>query len=219
MTYRPLVYMCHPYSSDPAGNVVASMHKWDELMTLDKFVLINPLWSHAQHCELQRPYEFWLKYDLRLIERCDAVYRVAGDSPGADREVAHAQRHGLPVFTEVTNLVKWCETWSLTKPALPANPVVNETADSLTTIQHDRQAIYGDPVENHRGIAMQWAPMLQPHWEAIRDMQALPPHVVALLMALVKVNRMRRVFHADNYDDAQIYLNTFAREWQEKGLT
>lgn len=199
--------MAHPYSSDPHGNVRRSMHKWDELMSIEAFDVINPLWSHAQHCEINRDYEFWLEYDLRLIERCDAVYRVAGDSPGADREVAHAQRIGVPVFSELSNLLKWCDEWKR-----PAHAVSE-------TIQHDRQAIYGDPIENHRGIAMQWAPMLQPHWEAIRDMQALPPHVVAMLMGLVKINRMRRVFHADNYDDQSIYINNFAREWQEKGLT
>ena len=35
--------------------------------------------------------------DLRLVERCDVLVRLPGDSAGADREVAHARRRGIPV--------------------------------------------------------------------------------------------------------------------------
>jgi hypothetical protein len=84
------------------------------------------------------------------------------------------------------------------------------------TIKRDRQAIYGDPLENHKGIGMAWTPLLQPHAEAIARGEPLKPSTVAHLMAAMKLNRMRRVFHADNYDDMLIYLE-FARKWQEDG--
>lgn len=98
----------------------------------------------------------------------------------------------------------------------PIPPRVNfasERPNGAESIIEQRGKIYGDPKENHDGIAMQWAPMLQPHWEAIRDMKPLPAHVVALLMVLVKVNRMRLVFHEDNFSDAINYMD-FARQWQ-----
>lgn len=34
----------------------------------------------------------------RLLERCDAVLRVQGESKGADQDVALARERGLPVF-------------------------------------------------------------------------------------------------------------------------
>ena len=34
----------------------------------------------------------------RLLERCDAVLRVPGESKGADQDVEMARRRGLPVF-------------------------------------------------------------------------------------------------------------------------
>src|SRR6266513_196182 len=34
----------------------------------------------------------------RLLERCDAVLRIPGESKGADQDVAIAKQRGLPVF-------------------------------------------------------------------------------------------------------------------------
>jgi nucleoside 2-deoxyribosyltransferase len=43
-------------------------------------------------------YEDWMRWCLAWLERCDAVVRLDGESPGADREVAHAAIKGIPVF-------------------------------------------------------------------------------------------------------------------------
>lgn len=40
----------------------------------------------------------------RLLQRCDAVLRIEGDSRGADLDVARARQLGLPVFTDVNQL-------------------------------------------------------------------------------------------------------------------
>lgn len=40
----------------------------------------------------------------RLIERCDAVLRLAGASRGADEDVARARALGLPVLHDVAEL-------------------------------------------------------------------------------------------------------------------
>ena len=34
----------------------------------------------------------------RLLEHCDAVLRLPGESTGADQDVAIARRRGLPVY-------------------------------------------------------------------------------------------------------------------------
>ena len=40
----------------------------------------------------------------RLIERCDAVLRVPGESKGADEDVRLARERGLPVYFDVTDV-------------------------------------------------------------------------------------------------------------------
>ncbi|HTU98977.1 MAG TPA: hypothetical protein VMF13_00450 [Luteitalea sp.] len=40
----------------------------------------------------------------RLLERCDAVLRIPGDSRGADLDVARAMELGKPVFTDIEQL-------------------------------------------------------------------------------------------------------------------
>ncbi len=41
----------------------------------------------------------------RLLERCDAVLRVPGESKGADQDVRIARERGLPVFYQVEDII------------------------------------------------------------------------------------------------------------------
>lgn len=79
----------------------------------------------------------------------------------------------------------------------------------------ERRKVYGDPWINHLGIAQSWAGLLQPWSLQIAAMKPLPPHVVALLMAALKGNRKRVVFHEDNYTDGRVY-DRFAETWQRE---
>jgi len=40
----------------------------------------------------------------RLLQHCDAVLRLPGESTGADQDVATAQRLGLPVYFDITQI-------------------------------------------------------------------------------------------------------------------
>jgi hypothetical protein len=40
----------------------------------------------------------------RLLEHCDAVLRLPGDSTGADHDVRLARERGLPVYNDVTEI-------------------------------------------------------------------------------------------------------------------
>jgi hypothetical protein len=40
----------------------------------------------------------------RLLEHCDAVLRLPGDSTGADQDVAIARRRGIPVYYDVDEI-------------------------------------------------------------------------------------------------------------------
>ena len=79
----------------------------------------------------------------------------------------------------------------------------------------EREKVYGDPRASHEAIAMGWASLLQPWAKQIARLEPVPPHVVALMMASLKIHRSRHVFHEDNYDDAHVYLG-FAEKWQRE---
>lgn len=49
----------------------------------------------------------WLGIDLAWVEMADAVLRLPGESVGADREVEHAKRVGIPVFESIEQVVAW----------------------------------------------------------------------------------------------------------------
>ncbi len=55
-------------------------------------------------------YECWMRLDFAWIKRCDALFRMEGVSPGADREVAFAKNIGLPVFYIVEHAIEWAQT-------------------------------------------------------------------------------------------------------------
>lgn len=55
-------------------------------------------------------YEAWLRLDLAWLPNAEAVVRLRGYSPGADREVALARSLGIPVFDgpgSVADFLDW----------------------------------------------------------------------------------------------------------------
>lgn len=101
---RKRVYIAAPYSRpDPLGNTVHAMHVWDHLW-VNGYAPFCPHWSHWQHLYKPRSYEEWLEYDNCFLPCCDAVLRLAGESAGADGEVALAESLGIPVYQSVADL-------------------------------------------------------------------------------------------------------------------
>lgn len=58
---------------------------------------------HERH---PHAYEDWIALCLAWVSVADAVLRLPGDSPGADREVALARECGVPVFGSVEELLE-----------------------------------------------------------------------------------------------------------------
>lgn len=101
----PLIYVAGPYSSNPDANVSKAMNYWKWLRE-DGF---NPYIPHLSHfIEQQHPhhYEFWMDHCFDMLERCDALFRMPGMSPGSDREVKYAREYGIPVFHDYESLTQ-----------------------------------------------------------------------------------------------------------------
>lgn len=63
-------------------------------------------------------HRWWMRYDLQWVAACDAVFRIAGASKGADEEVEFARAMKIPVCHTVRELIlerekaSWVQTVS-----------------------------------------------------------------------------------------------------------
>lgn len=83
-------------------------------------------------------YEAWMREDFEWIARCDVLVRMPGESPGADREVAHAQSLGLPVFYGAGALIEAMPPES--RPTCRPAPDVQARHEAARRILHPDRA-------------------------------------------------------------------------------
>lgn len=101
------IYIAGPYTNgDMALNVRYAIQKADLLATLG-FAPYVPHLCHFWHLLFPRSYDFWMELDKIYLECCDAVFRLKGESPGADEETAFAKKLKIPVFTDISELVEY----------------------------------------------------------------------------------------------------------------
>ena len=108
---RPLVYLAGPYTNpDPVHNTHNTIKHATRLYESGLYVPVVPHLSLLWHLVEPRPIDFWYQYDLAILARCDAVYRLQGPSVGADAEVKAAIAAHIPVFYEPHEelLEEWC---------------------------------------------------------------------------------------------------------------
>lgn len=112
---KPLVYVAGPISGDPFGCVRQSMDAFTALREMG-CVPFCPQWSVIAEMVQPQLYEEWMAYDFDVIARADALVRLSGVSPGADREVVEAERLGIPVYTlelgrDVQTIIAFVAEW------------------------------------------------------------------------------------------------------------
>ena len=56
------------------------------------------------HFAFPHAVEFWYAYDLEWLAVCDALYRLPGESVGADKELARAHELGLRVYERIQDI-------------------------------------------------------------------------------------------------------------------
>ena len=92
------IYIAAPYSIGDVGvNVRNAINAAEQIVKLGHVPYIPHL-THFLHMIFPRRYDWWLKYDLEWLDVCDAVYRLDGESDGADREVEYAKANKRPVY-------------------------------------------------------------------------------------------------------------------------
>lgn len=98
------VYIAGPIARDPLGGTRAAILAASRLVDAGHAPYVphlSVLWEIVS----PRPYEDWIALGLAWVGQCEALIRLPGESPGADREVAEARRLGLPVYEGVQALL------------------------------------------------------------------------------------------------------------------
>jgi hypothetical protein len=98
------VYVAGPLTT---GDVFANIHEATVAANLLLALGYLPFLPHLTALWASitpRPYEDWMAYDFGWLKACDCLFRLRGESSGADREVAEAHRLGIPVFYTYSSL-------------------------------------------------------------------------------------------------------------------
>lgn len=95
---KPLIYIAGPYTCpDPVLNTRKAVAVAESVLALGGAPVVPHL-TMLWHLISPKPVDEWYRLDLDVLEHCAAVVRFAGASAGADKEVAFAQNHGIPVY-------------------------------------------------------------------------------------------------------------------------
>jgi len=104
---KKFVYIASPYTKgDQFVNVQRQIDIANRLLD-EGFIPISPLmnsvWFNMQR---ERSWDFWMEMDYQLIDKCDYLLRLNGESVGADKEVAYAIAHDKVVYFDIEGLIQ-----------------------------------------------------------------------------------------------------------------
>ena len=105
---KPIIYIMHPYSSDPEGNYWHSLEVCNDIVEMGG-IPVNPLFFHQVDKIQHRPYAEWMSICLELLKPCDAAYRQQGKSDGATEETINCFYFKKTVLLDMDKLKEYIE--------------------------------------------------------------------------------------------------------------
>jgi hypothetical protein len=104
---HPRVYVAGPITKgDQFVNVKRAMEVANQLWTMG-FIPFVPHLSALWQMNHPRSHQDWLDYDLHWLAQCNVLYRMPGESVGANQEELWARDMEIPIFTTLTGIAKW----------------------------------------------------------------------------------------------------------------
>jgi len=96
---RPRVYIAGPITLGSKNYNLYQFMQAHEILMDFGFAVFNPGLTALLPWERDKYHEEWLDCCLPWVESADLLVRLPGRSKGADMEVDHAIKHGVPVRT------------------------------------------------------------------------------------------------------------------------
>lgn len=108
---KPLIYVAGPYTDgEPILNVRKAIETGEVLRSAGAIPLVPHL-SHFSHFFAPHDYDVWIEQGLKYLERCDALFRIEGHSPGSVTEVDAARKWRIPCFITMPKMRNWIDEW------------------------------------------------------------------------------------------------------------
>lgn len=109
-----LVYVAGPFRSPYGFHGIVQNIRRAEAVALELWLAgYTAVCPHLNTANFQDslPDDVWLDGDLRILERCDAVFLVPGweSSSGTNAEIRHAKEIGIPVFADLDKINEWAK--------------------------------------------------------------------------------------------------------------
>jgi len=104
---RPRIYLSGPITKgdrDANFQQAADAHK---ALIAAGYAVLNPMLTMRLPGAFAIEHDTWIANDLPWVAVADAVFRLPGESQGADIECEHASIHGVPVFYDATELERF----------------------------------------------------------------------------------------------------------------
>jgi len=100
------VYVAGPYTNPKpeVDNAIRAIEQAEELWYAG-FCPFIPHLAHWWHEEFPHDYEMWMRWGDEWLAKCDALFLMEGESPGAEREVEAAKQKNIPVFDNIKEMV------------------------------------------------------------------------------------------------------------------
>lgn len=94
------IYIAGPYSKhmvDGTRNAIYAAETLRKMGHLPFVPHLSLLWDLV----CPSPYDEWIAYDLEWLDECDALLRLPGESPGADKEVEFALSRNITIYRSI----------------------------------------------------------------------------------------------------------------------
>ena len=116
---RPRLYLSQPITLGNRTQNFAAAANYAEWLMRNGFAVLNPglsaLWPQAWNID----HRIWIENDLAWIAVADVVFRLPGESAGADEETRFAELEGIPVISTHHELLAWKQTFDAARPNSP----------------------------------------------------------------------------------------------------
>lgn len=99
-----LIYVSGPITIGSQAQHVHNAVKIADAILAMGYDVILPHLDHLWCMISPKPWEVWMKNDLAVLLRCDALFRIPGKSKGADLEEATARRYNMPVYYKLSEI-------------------------------------------------------------------------------------------------------------------
>lgn len=108
---RPRLYLSGPITLGSRTENLSRSVNTARGMMAHGFAVLNPILSICDPDAFTVPHREWIENDLPWVAVADVVFRMPGESIGADEETRFAELKGIPVITSWHELMAWKQTW------------------------------------------------------------------------------------------------------------